>query len=670
MENPVTTSLGAKLRGQFETVKGERLEVERRWLSDLRQFRGFYEPEEEQRIGATKSKSFTRITRIKVKSATARLMDMVFPAGSEDNWSITPTPVPDITPSPDIIAQVTRQTGQVPTGEQLRMIIEEQAEHASKLMEQEIKDQLVEVKYRRIMKQTIQSGNLFGTGVLKGPLVNRSYRKQWTLNPDGSWALINTPKTLPFIEFTPVWELYPDTSATSFADARFNFQRSIMPKHTVLELAKRKDFKRDEIIEYVKANSDGDAQPTHWEQELRRLGWNISTCTPKSKRYEVLEFWGVIEAQELIDLGLQLPDDTMQEYWTNAWLLGSKIIKIEVQPIEGMQLPYYAYYWDKDETSIFGEGIPSIMRDDQSAFNASTRAMMDNAAICAGPQLEVNVDLLHPDENPRDVHPFKVWLRTGVGAEAQYPALRAFNLPSHTAEYMQLANFFMNNINEATLPSYLHGEATSKGSVGRTATGLSILMSAAQITFKDQLFSLDDDVQRPFIEAMYHWNMQFNPKEEIKGDYSIVVKGTSSLVAREIRAQNLDQFAASTLNQFDLPFVDRHVLNKQRAQVLELGDEIIRDKDQAMALFIEQLVNNAERTGTAPFRADTSASGGVQSSAPSGQTTPFDTGRTSVFDVPSSPVGGAQGGDVNGFSAGNAQLPGGGAGSTGITQGY
>jgi hypothetical protein len=197
---------------------------------------------------------------------------------------------------------------------------------------------------------------------------------------------------------------------------------------------------------------------------------------------------------------------------------------------------------------------------------------------------------MHPDEDPNDVHPFKVFKRQGVGIEAQYPAIREIKIASHTQEYMTLIGQFSENIHEATFPSVMHGEVTTKGSVGRTASGLSMVMSAGQGTFKDQLLSLDDDVQCPFLEAAYHWNMQFNPKPEIKGDFNVVVKGTSSLVAREIRAQNLDQFANSTLNQFDAPFIDRHALNKQRAVVLELGGDIVRDKDQAMILMTQQLL--------------------------------------------------------------------------------
>jgi len=591
----LTGNLGRTLHAQFTQAKADRISVEERWLSDLRQFKGVYNPEEEARFAEGKSRLHGRMTRIKVKTATARLMDLVFPAGSDDNWSMSPTPVSDVVPDPEVMQRLVLSLQRMPTPDEIRIEVQAQADKACKLMEQEIRDQLVEAKYRKLIKLVINSGNLFGTGILKGPLVNRTFRKTWSLDDAGAWGLTSIPTLTPFIDFTPIWEMYPETQATDFSEARYNFQRSVMPKHQVLELATRPDFSTKAIKEYLREHPDGDAVMLNWETELRRLGWNLTGNTVKGKRYEVLEYWGILEAQDLLDIGVELPDDTQDEFWSNVWLLGDKVIKLEVQPIEGMQLPYFAYYWDKDETSIFGEGIPSVIRGDDQALNAATRAMLDNAAICAGPQIEVNIDLLHPDEDVNAVHPFKVWQRSGVGVEAQYPAIRSINMDSHTNELMGLSQYFANNIHESTIPSYMHGEATSKGSVGRTASGLSMLMSAAQVTFKDQLFSLDDDVQSPFLQSAYHWNMQFNPKQEIKGDFNVVVKGTSSLVAREIRASNLDQFANSTVNQFDAPFIDRHALNKQRAKVLELGDDIILDKEQAFLIQAQQALN-----GTSP----------------------------------------------------------------------
>ena len=655
METPANTlldDLGRTLHAQFETAKSDRLIVEKRWLDDLRQFKGVYNPDELSKLPVGKSRTHTRMTRIKVKTATAKLMDLVFPAGSDDNWSYAPSPVTDVTATPEIMAGLVQTLQRMPTAHEITIAVDAQTKKACSLMEKEVRDQLAEAKYRKLMKWVIQSGNLFGTGILKGPLVNRTFKKTWSMGEDGTWGLVNQPKLTPFIDFTPVWEMYPESQATLFSEARYNFQRSVMPKHMVLELTTRPDFSTKVIKEYLRDNPDGDTKMLHWEVELRRLGWNLTGNTTKGKRYEVVEYWGILEAKDLLAQGLTVPDDSQDEYWSNVWMLGPRIIKIEVQPIQGMQLPYYAYYWDKDETSIFGEGIPAVIRDDDTALNASTRAMLDNAAICAGPILEANVDLMHPDEDPNDVHPFKVFKRQGVGVEAQYPAIREIKIDSHTQEYMSLIGKFSENIHEATFPSVMHGEVTSKGSVGRTASGLSMVMSAGQGTFKDQLLSLDDDVQCPFLEAAYHWNMQFNPKPEIKGDFNVVVKGTSSLVAREIRAQNLDQFANSTLNQFDAPFIDRHALNKQRAIVLELGGDIVRDKDQSMLLMAQQLLEGGTDNVGQPQQPNTnpqpSPEGGAQLTD---QNNPFTAGGAGSPVTPQTspnPLGDGAGGNPGG----------------------
>lgn len=627
MDN-TSTSLGSKLRTQFTRVRGERIEVEDRWLRDLRQYKGVYDPEEVARMDIKRSRTFTRLTRIKVKSADSRLMDLIFPAGSEDNWHIEPTPNPDMQLDPMAVVQMQMALQRPPSPEEIQELVVREAKSAAINMEREIHDQLAELRYRKVMKDVIHSGNLFGTGVLKGPLVNADSRKTWKMSPVGDWYITGAPTLSPFIESVPVWSVYPDTSATTFRDARFVYERDIMPRHQVLELAARPDFRGDVIRRYLIEHAEGDVTMMFWETELRRLGWNISAAAPKNKRYEMLEYWGILAQEDLVDLGLDpsVFGEELAEFWGNVWLLGDNVIKAELQPIEGVSLPYYAYYYDKDETSIFGEGIASVMRDDQKGLNASTRAMMDNAAICAGPQVEVNIDLLHPDEDPRAVYPFRVWQRSGVGVEAQHPAIRTLNMGSFTQEYLSMAQYFMNNIHEATIPSYMHGEATSKGSVGRTVGGLSMLMSAAQITFKDQLFSLDDDVMRPFLTAMYHWNMQFNPKPDIKGDFNIVVKGTSSLVAREVRAQNLEQFANSTMNQFDQPFINRYELNKQRVRVLELGDDIIVDEEQAIRnQIIDPLANAAihQQTGFTAQNTGMQTNAGVPGNAGVPESTGF-----------------------------------------------
>jgi hypothetical protein len=133
---------------------------------------------------------------------------------------------------------------------------------------------------------------------------------------------------------------------------------------------------------------------------LRHRAARSATATSRQSdignKYEVLERWGYLDGQQLRDAGVTVPDERLHEsFFSNVWMLpDGTIIKAVLQPINGVTWPYHLYYFDKDESSIFGEGLASIMRDDQTMLNASTRLMLDNAAMTAGAQLEVNPHLL------------------------------------------------------------------------------------------------------------------------------------------------------------------------------------------------------------------------------------------------------------------------------------
>ena len=261
--------------------------------------------------------------------------------------------------------------------------------------------------------------------------------------------------------------------------------------------------------------------------------------------------------------------------------------------MEGVKWPYFFYYYDKDETSIFGEGIPSIMSDVQELINSAFRAMLDNAAISAGPQIEVNLDLMSEDEDPRDVYPFKVWMRTGEGADAANPAIRVFQLPSYTTEFERMIELFRSYGDEVTsIPRQMWGEPS--GAAGRTASGLSMLMGSANITIKDQVKNFDDGITKPFISAMYHWNMKFNSDSDIKGDYAVQARGTSSLIAKEIRAQSLINFAQITNNQVDLGTVKRPNIIRSIADALDLSDDNLVYSDKEIEVQKQQEQKQAQ----------------------------------------------------------------------------
>jgi len=601
--------LGDNLSKLFTEYETDRKLTEERWIKDLRQYRGEYDPEVLARLHPKRSKAFLSLTRTKVKTVAARETDLLFPANGSKNWSINPSPIPELVPQ--IIEQITLQyqeaTGEKPSEDMIRKFINEEATKRSDNMEKEMADQLNQLKYRWIIRQTIFDGNLYGTGILKGPLAKTVKSKRWLPDESGEWVTIVLEKLTPYCENVSVWDVYPDMSAKNADGMRGIFQRYVMNRHKVFELSKRDDFNGEAIIAYLKQFPVGDAETKAFENDLRSLNdatvmettiHSHESAGPahisRKGKYELKEFWGFLNADELRDAGLDIPEELGMEIAANVWILGDYVIKANVSPVEGVDLPYHFYYYDKDDTSLWGEGIPAIMRDAQSLFNASVRAMLDNAAISAGPIIEANMDLLEPSEDPKDLFPFRVFLRDGQGADAMAQAIRVYSLPSYTNEFMGMINFFMSASDEVTaIPRYMYGDTQNVGGAGKTASGLSMLMGAANVTVKDQIKNFDDGITLPFIKALYFWNMEFNPKNNIKGDYEVTAKGSTSLIAREVKAESLVTFMNVTNNPTDLMFTKRDNVLREYAKVMDLDEmDLIKDRS-TVAIEEEQRAKQA-----------------------------------------------------------------------------
>lgn len=581
--------LGQKLEGLFTEAEGQRNLIEDRWLKDLRQYRGEYDPEVLAKLHPKRSKAFLSLTRSKVKTVTSRMTDLLFPANGVKNWGIDPTPIPELSPEvqESIMKQLLEITEVMPSQEEVMKVIHDEANKRGDAMEKEMADQLAELKYREIIRNCINSGGIYGTGILKGPLAKEKVSKRWVPDGQGNWVSVDIPSMIPYCEFVPIWDIYPDMAARKTEDMRYVFQRYSMNRNQLYELGMRSDFNTEAINSYLTAYPEGDASFKTHEEQLRAMSSGSETApstASKKGKYEVREFWGYLSSDEMNDLGIEIPVGKLGlEFAANIWTIGPVIIKGILSPLKGVIFPYHFYYFEKDDTSIFGEGIPCIMRDMQILLNAAIRAMLDNAAISAGPIIEANMDLLSPDEDPTDLYPFRVFRRSGVGLEASENAITVHILPSYTMEFMGMVKFFVELADEITsTPRYLAGsdQGTMRGA-GKTASGLSMLMSAANITLKDQVKNFDDGITVPFIKGLYFWNMQFNPKPNIKGDFEVSAKGSSSLIAKEVRSEHLNTFLTVTNNEIDQMYIKRDNVLREVVKNLDLSDlDLIKSRVQ------------------------------------------------------------------------------------------
>jgi len=564
------TSLGQKLRAKFkenETLRGPK---ELEWLEDLRMINGVYDPDVLSKIGTIRSKAYPKVARSKTISVEARLHEITDPDIGKP-WEIAPTPESAIPEEAMqnivdqmVLAEVTNwqqqkaqneqamASGQqppfpdlppeppVPNDEEIQEAFNEYAKQACKKMEVEIEDQLIDTKYTEKKKKALRSGLHLGTGVIKGPLAIYKEVKKWRWNQDERRYVLDTKRLpRPHLEYVRVWDFYPDATVTELDQCEGFFERHCMTKHEVHKLAKRGDFNAAVINEYLIANPDGDCVFKSWEQELQNIGSSEGE-QKKGRKYEVLEYWGYADGKDLTECGVTVPDDRLNdELEVNVWLLGDRPIKAVLNQTPKGEQPYHVFYFEKDETSIFGKGLPRVMRDSQINVCAGTRMMLDNAAICAGPQAEINTDLIDPNQDIENIEKFKIWLREGRNNDATAPAVRFFNPESHITEYQAIIKQFLDFADlETAFPTYMLIEPAKSGN--ETAQGASIRSGSTNITVKDVAKNFDD-FNSGILEGMYAWNMDFNEDESIKGDYKVVAKGLSSLVAKEVRAMVLQQ---------------------------------------------------------------------------------------------------------------------------------
>ena len=573
--------LAVQLLGEFERFAGDRQPVEERWLMDLRQFLGVYEPEVLAQL-KNRSRAFKRKTRSKVRAVDSRMFDLLFPASAERNFRIAATPDPTI--ADEDRARIIQTLDPQASEDKIREAIKEFVGRGAERMADVIDDQLIEGRYRKIARSVLHSGNLYGTGVLKGPLVeSRMSKVRYIYSAaDKKFVLARQEEFKPFIDFVPLWRWYPDMTVTELSLARAAWEDHRMSKQGLLALAKSKAVDGPRLRAYVASLPQGSVKRRNWEQSLSALGDNKNTNYGQTGQYQVLERWGWLTRDELQSVNVKLPTSDDDIYFGNVLMLPTgEPIKAVLQPMQGQDWPYHLYYFDKDETSIFGEGIATIMRGDQENLNAATRATLDNAAITAGPQIEAFVDLLSPTEKIDEVYPFKIWARTK--GDPQYPAIRAINIDSHIPELQAIARDFDSSADETTaIPKFMDTGVNPTQGAAATAAGSSMMLGQANIALKDQVVSWDEGITTPFVGGMYSWNMQFNPDTSSHGDFDVKALGASSLVAKEVRSQQLATYATS-IRPEEAPYIDWYQLARQRAEANELVDIVLSEqavKDQ------------------------------------------------------------------------------------------
>jgi len=646
-----TSSIIPFIMEKYNRADDYRRQDEERWLRAYRNYRGIYGPDV-QFTEAEKSRVFIKVTKTKTLAAYGQIADVLF-AKNSFPISIDPTELPDgiveevsfdpalpeelredkksepISPygfrgdGKELPAGATAKTLQELLNPELRKKLEpingvqvgkgttptsvtfSPAMIAAKKMQKKIKDQLEESSASKHLRNTAFEMALFGTGIMKGPFAIDKEYPNWD-EETGEYNPVF--KTVPQVSHVSVWNFYPDPDANNMDEAQYVIERHKMSRSQLRGLKKRPFFRASVIEEVISLGENYNKE--YWEDDL-------SDYAPEHgvERFEVLEYWGMVDVDMLMEQGVDIPRELQDtdELQANVWICNGKLLRMVMNPFKPAKIPYMASPYELNPYSFFGVGIAENMDDTQTLMNGFMRMAVDNAVLSGNLLIEVDETNLVPGQD-LSVYPGKVFRRQG-GAPGQ--AIFGTKFPNVAGENLQLFDKARVLADESTgFPSFAHGQTGVQG-IGRTASGISMLMGAATGSIKNVIKNVDDYLLRPLGEGMFRFNMQFDFDPEIKGDLEVKARGTESLMANEVRSQRLMQFMQVASNPALAPFAKFQYIIREIAKSLDLDPDKVTNNISDAAIQAELMKQfqqeQQQQQGGAPAGAnpmDTSGAGG------------------------------------------------------------
>ncbi len=619
------------IKGRFAQAEEARQTDETRWLKAYENYRGLYSKNVKFRE-SEKSRVFVKVTKTKVLAAFGQLVDVIFGTGKfpigiaetkiaegETNFayldSSNPTPGLETTVGEgevdgnnvDYVSPYdigfegdgkTLKPGATYHNGIFEDSLEDQAEDAGLLnpgtspdpqkieispaqraarrMEKLIHDQIEESNGNSELRNALLESALLGTGIVKGPFNFNKKLHKWDTGEDGSRNYNPLEVRVPRIEFVSCWDFYPDPSATNMEECEYVIHRHKMNRSQLRQLRNMPYFDEDAIRKAIQMGAN--YVEKDFESQLKD---DARSDEDINGNFEILEYWGIMDAEYAREVGIDLPDsvDDLDEVQVNIWTCGHYLLRAVLNPFTPYRIPYNAFPYERNPYNFFGIGVAENMDDSQQIMNGHARMAIDNLAMSGSLVFDVDESALVGGQS-MEIYPGKIFRRQ-AGMPGQ--AIHGLKFPNTSQENLMMFDKFRQLADEQTgIPSYSHGQ-TGVQSMTRTASGMSMLLGASSLNIKTVIKNLDDFLLKPLGESYFQWNMQFLEDElDVKGDLEVKATGTNSLMQKEVRSQRLTMFLQTAQSPAIAPFVKISKLVSELAYSLDLDpDEILNDPEEA-----------------------------------------------------------------------------------------
>jgi hypothetical protein len=647
---PVVQALAGYIRKQWMVaMMAKQMTSEIRMLKSVRARRGEYDPDKLAMLREQNSSTiYMMLTSNKCRAASSWLKDTLLSSSDEKPWTIDPTPIPDLPPDQiqQIMAQAQQEVQQLwaagtpPTDQQVRERLLEMkdiamshlhdiAKRTADRMELKMEDQLVEGLWVQAFTDFLDDITTFPSAFLKGPVVRKRPKLSWVKAQDGQYVPdVKDTLSLEWERVDP-FNIYPAPDASEVNDG-YLIERHKLHRAELLAMIGVEGYSEYAIRAVLDEYGKGGLRDWIYVDMNKAAAEGKSTMGVQqnpSELIDALQFWGNVQGRLLLDWGMSENDipDPLQDYAIEAWVVGHWVIKAVVNPDPLGRKPYYKASYEEVPGAYWGNSVADLCRDTQDVCNAAARALVNNMSIASGPQVVYNVDRLPQGENLTQLYPWKIWQVTSDPLAGSAPPMQFYQPSSLANELMAVYEKFAILADEYTgIPRYMTGDSPS-GGAGRTASGMSMLMSNAGKSIKQVITNIDTSVVKPVIERLYYYNMRYGSDPDLKGDVQIVARGAAALVVKEQAQMRQNQFLQLALQS---PIVQQVIgvegiaeLLRQGAKTLDMNPDHIVPPIEILKQRMAQAQQAAMQQQMLANQASGQAAAGGSPAAPSqGQT--------------------------------------------------
>lgn len=623
--NPVKVEVLAPLESYLASLfsdaqrwKESETGIQESLLDCVRRKNGEYSPEKLSRIRETgMADQFLPVTGMKCRAIESFILDIYMKSGGKRIWRLKPTPVPDLPEGVvgNIVSKVMESfsSGEITTPDEAyrsasdmrsRIVSESylKSQDVAEDVSRQIDDYLVEGGWFDVLAECISDVSFMKGMVLKGPVMRRRKVK-------GGWSGGKPKyeeKVVPtFTRVNPL-DFYPSrySENPSFGPMA---ERVRLSRGSLAANRKEPGYVTKAIEEVVSSKSVFAADPSSLGSERSDVENREQLSSPSSSAVyagpviEGIEFWCSVRGDDLVSFGV-LKDgsgkavDPMLDYEINAITVGGKAVFVDFNKDPAGRRPYHVAGFSKEPGGFWYRSPPELLKAVQDIINASARSMVNNLAICSGPQTVIpDINKLAAGEKIEGGMPFKVW--QGIGVPAGGKLVEFFQPDSRSSEMLGIIDA-MSRMSDLLLemPAWSYGSDKVAGA-GRTSSGLGMLMASQSKGMLRVVKEIDKNVVRPCIELLCDIVMSRSPDLPL-GDVRYVADGVVSAMLRDQLSERRLDFLQKTQNEFDMKIIGFEGRAKILAQAMESlesdYDDIVPTKEKLKALIEKEAAIEAQ----------------------------------------------------------------------------